>query len=46
MNKSLASNMTATKEEKTFPIEIRDIRTYPKEKIIDARIGSDNDTYL
>ena len=45
MNKSLTSTMSA-KEEKTFPIEIKDIRQVPKEKVISAKIGADGDTYL
>jgi len=35
-----------TKEEKTYPLEIRDIKSVPKEKVIEARIGAESDTYL
>lgn len=35
-----------TKEEKTYPLEIRDIKRVPKEKVIEARIGAESDTYL
>ena len=40
------SNQLQTKEEKTYPLEIKDIKQYPKEKVISARIGSESDTYL
>lgn len=29
-----------------FPLDIRDIKQIPKEKVIAARIGSDSDNYL
>ena len=45
MNKSLTSTMSS-KEDKTYPIEIKDIRQVPKEKVIAARIGADSDSYL
>jgi hypothetical protein len=35
-----------TKEEKTYPTDLRDIKKVPKEKVIEARIGSESDTYL
>lgn len=35
-----------TKEEKQFPLEIKDVKQIPKEKIISARIGVESDTYL
>jgi ankyrin repeat protein len=35
-----------TKEEKTFPLDVRDLKSMPKEKIIQARIGSEADNYL
>ena len=35
-----------SKEDKTYPTEIRDIKQVPKEKIISARIGSESDTYI
>jgi hypothetical protein len=30
-----------TKEERTYPLDVRDLRSMPKEKIIAARIGAD-----
>ena len=41
MNSSLM-----TKEEKLFPLEIKDVKQIPKEKIISARIGVESDSYL
>jgi len=35
-----------TKEDKMFPLDIRDIRQIPKEKVIAAKIGSESDNYL
>ena len=35
-----------TKEEKLYPLEIKDVKQIPKEKIISARIGVESDTYL
>ena len=35
-----------TKEEKLYPMEIKEIQQMPKEKVIGARIGSESDTYL
>ena len=47
MNKSFMSGTTqVNKEEKTFPIEPKDIRQVPKEKVISARIGTDGDSYV
>ena len=47
MNRSLmGSTQPMTKEDKLFPIEPKDIRQVPKEKVIAARIGSDADSYI
>lgn len=35
-----------TKEEKLYPLDVRDLRQMPKEKIVQARIGSEADNYL
>jgi ankyrin repeat protein len=43
---STKSKTLVSKEEKTYPLEIRDLKQIPKEKVIAARIGSDQDTYL
>ena len=40
------SSQISNKEEKTFPIEPKDIRQVPKEKIISAKIGADGDSYI
>lgn len=45
MNKSLLST-AASKEDKLYPIEIKDIRQIPKEKVIAAKIGAENDSYM
>ena len=37
---------TSSKEEKMFPIEMKDIRQIPKEKVIAAKIGADSDSYV
>ena len=37
---------SSSKEEKTYPIEIKDIRMVPKEKVISARIGTQSETYV
>lgn len=44
LSSSLSNNKS--KEDKTYPTEIRDIKQFPKEKIISARIGSESDTYI
>ena len=47
MNRSLlGSTQPQTKEDKMFPIEPKDIRQIPKEKVIAARIGVDADSYV
>ena len=47
MNRSLmGSTQPMTKEDKMFPIEPKDIRQVPKEKVIAARIGTDADSYI
>jgi ankyrin repeat protein len=43
---SSVSSGLMTKEEKTYPLDIRDLKQTPKEKIIAARIGSEADNYL
>ena len=43
---STKSKTLVSKEEKTYPLEIRDLKQIPKEKVIAARIGADSDTYL
>ena len=45
INRSQMTN-TSTKEEKMFPIEMKDIRQIPKEKVIAAKIGSESDSYV
>ena len=39
-------NEFKTKEEKTYPLDEKDIKQFPKEKIVDARIGSELDNYF
>lgn len=40
------STVTKTKEEKIYPLEVKDVEQIPAEKIVAARIGSNSDTYL
>jgi len=35
-----------TKEDKLYPLEIKDIKQIPKEKVIAAKIGAESDNYL
>ena len=44
-NRSLIETAPAPKD-KMYPIEIKDIKQVPKEKIISAKIGADSDSYL
>lgn len=47
MNKSLMdSTQAAMKEDRQYPLDPKDIRQIPKEKVIAARIGADNDNYI
>ena len=47
INRSLlGSTQPQTKEDKMFPLEPKDIRQIPKEKVIAARIGVDADSYV
>lgn len=47
MNRSLlGSTQNQTKEDKLFPLDPKDIRQIPKEKIISAKIGTDADSYI
>ena len=47
MNASLlGSTLHQSKEDKLYPLDPKDIRQIPKEKVIAARIGADSDTYV
>ena len=47
MNRSLlGATQMQTKEDKMFPLDPKDIRQIPKEKVISARIGAESDTYV
>jgi hypothetical protein len=35
-----------TKEEKLYPMDIKEIQQMPKDKVIGVRIGTESDTYL
>ena len=35
-----------SKEEKMYPLEVKDVEQIPAEKLVAARIGSNSDTYL
>ena len=47
MNRSLlGATQMQTKEDKMFPLDPKDIRQIPKEKVISARIGAESETYV
>jgi hypothetical protein len=43
---SRIGNSNISKEEKMFPLDVKDVEQIPAEKIVAARIGSNSDTYL